>query len=278
MKRCVLGLTVLALSGCTNQPAPPGPVAAPTSPAAAYRYTAPENREWQNLRVINRPAQAAPVQVDSSLSADQLYSAGVAHLLEQRGAEAIAYLSEAVRRSPDSARAAYRLGAAYELTGELDKAKAVYQEGLRRTPGDADLKRAVAALSSDFTMDGIPDRVEVRGSFFYFYDGTKGDWLMQYQPWQGEERLKAEVVDAGGPVPVILVSSPKGAGIEVYRGDGFAGYGGQSVRYDPTRRQLIVDRPGQINPDPVPPVGYLRFRQAPDGSPGADLSASPHGS
>jgi hypothetical protein len=125
-------------------------------------------------------------------------------------------------------------------------------------------------------MDGTPDRVEISGSFFYFYDGTKHDWIFQYQPWQGEKNLKVEIVDAGGPVPVVLVSSPKGTGVEVYRGDGFSGYGGQSVVYDPTRRQLIVQQPAQTSPAPVPPVGYMRFKLEADGRPGADLQASPY--
>lgn len=273
MTAWLLGLTALTIAGCAK-----GPAGTPGNPAQVYEWTEPVNLAWQDLRVIKPAADGTSVQVDPSRSADQLYSAGVTSLREQRGSEAIAYLSEAVRKSPENPQAAYQLGAAYELTGQFDKAKAVYQEALRRTPDNLDLKRAAAALNSDFTMDGTPDRVEIRGSFFYFYSGTKSDWIFQYQPWQGEKRLKAEVVDAGGPVPVILVSSPKGAGAEVYRGDGFTGYGGRSVRYDPSRRQLIVQEPYPISPDPVPPVGYLRFRVEPDGSAGADLQASPHGS
>lgn len=278
MKRWVWGLSaLLVMAGCTRNPAPTGPVSASQRPAGVYQHTTQANPEWQNLRVIKPEADGTPVVIPPRLDADQLFSEGVTSLVNQRGAEAIACLSEVLRQSPERTAAAYQLGAAYELMGQLDKAKAVYQEALSHSPDDLDLKRALAALNGDFTMDGTPDRVEIHGPFLYFYDGTKRDWILEFQPWQGEMSLKTEVVDAGGSVPVVLVSSPQGTTFEVFRGDGFSAYGGQSVKYDPTRRQLIVQQPSPTSPDPVPPLGYLRFKLLSDGRTRADLQASPHG-
>lgn len=239
-KHLICLLTALAIAGCTAKGRPP---TAPAPPTATYEYTPFVNPTWESIRTV-------------------VHAGGP--------------LEESIKTPPSDPRMAYRLGAALEQSGLLDKARTYYAEALKLFPDDPDLKRAAAALAGDFTMDGVPDRIVAEGVFLYFYDGTKPDWILQLQPFTGETKLKTELVDIGGPRPAIIITSPKGAHVEFYRGDGFTGYGGgETAEYSPAGRELILTRASTGTAEPMP-KGYLRFRTEADGNASVNLSPTPH--